>query len=472
MRKNIILLLAAVLIMVGGAVNTSTRASALNIQPPPPLNVPITLTKSGIVEVTVYSLGGGCSGDFGINAPVNSVLVADYNHKQGVTVQVGTLTAGTSLIFYLSPSDWCADILPQPAYSNDIERAHVTRLGNGNIWRVDWEDLPKTAGKKRDGDFNDLIVVVRLQGEVAGYEQDSGSWNDDPYANLPGTTIGSHGAALTSLANLLSIHGSLANPGTLNNCLLNNGIQGYYQGFIRWNKGGWCSNPTAPFPPPYLVEWTAKLNYGDRANIPGRGVVTVDSTLLQELIDADLNTAKVPVILEIDEGGLTHTVVALTGSGGTYSILDPYGASGKTEVSMPEVKGIIRFAKSDGKYTPVLTVNAPAGTNFVITDPSGRRTGNDGAQAYAEIPNSNFYHLAALMDKANNQAYGAPYNELYVINPELGWYTITVYGASGSIQTELHGMPLGTLLQTFDVSTSAPRKFLVGSHIFMPLAIR
>jgi uncharacterized repeat protein (TIGR01451 family) len=101
--------------------------------------------------------------------------------SDGGTPGVQGFPAGTTLRFNM-----CAQVNADPACdfvwssnaadnSDGSEHVHITPIHNaefpGRIFQLNWEDKPTDTG---DNDFNDLIVVVRIDGDADG----DGLWDD------------------------------------------------------------------------------------------------------------------------------------------------------------------------------------------------------------------------------------------------------------------------------------------------------
>ena len=61
----------------------------------------IVLPRDGTIFASVESASASAASDFGIDQPFHQLLVADATHNVGATAEVGTFTAGTSLVFYI-----------------------------------------------------------------------------------------------------------------------------------------------------------------------------------------------------------------------------------------------------------------------------------------------------------------------------------------------------------------------------------
>ncbi len=113
----------------------------------------IVLPAAGRVSVNLIGTNTKCTGDFGLHSPQELLIYPDYLYNAGIPFPIpGTFSAGTELIFYISPRDFC----PRGPYlSTNPGRAQITQPG-ANTWIIAWEDWS-------DADYNDLMVQVTLQ---------------------------------------------------------------------------------------------------------------------------------------------------------------------------------------------------------------------------------------------------------------------------------------------------------------------
>ncbi len=434
-------------------------------------NPPIILTEGGTVRVTVYSLGGGCSGTAGLQSPGTTDLFVDYNNQQGVDAFIGPFPAGTELVFFLHPGegtdppyDWCAAVPGIHTDSTDPSRARITPGNQPNIWQIEWEDLPE-GHNQRDDDFNDLVLIVSLIGAGTDLKQDDPQWANNPYDHVNGATIGGLGSALTSAAGVLSSRGGLNDSASssigavaaLNTCLQHSQVRGFYNGLVRWNKVGWCSDASG-LTPPYLLEWEGRMSVGDAR---GSDLTEIMSTAATELDQSRL------VIFEVrdpEEPSGTHYVIGTGEDAGAFEVSDPYCGgdpanpcpASRTQLSeFSEVIGLLLFS-AGGTPNNVLYINAPAGVHFTVTDPNGLVTGSDGSNTFNEIPDSNYYTQEPPTVQPGSAPVTPATNELYIINPALGDYSVTVYGPSGSLRAEYAYGRLKTTARSVALTGGSP----------------
>jgi murein DD-endopeptidase MepM/ murein hydrolase activator NlpD len=139
--------------LIAAHVSNGTGNSLFDLKFPPRIILPM----DSRVGVEFVSTSTSCTGSFGMYSPQNIPIYQDYKYQGGVTFPLGeTFSVGTELIFYIIPRDFCGGYT---YLSTDPTRAIVDRL-NDYTWRISWEDWT-------DGDFNDLVVEVRLGGAVA-----------------------------------------------------------------------------------------------------------------------------------------------------------------------------------------------------------------------------------------------------------------------------------------------------------------
>ncbi len=133
-----------------GLGSAASKGRPLGAAPAATLVQSLVLGQSGTVRVTDKSVVNACNGDFGIYAPINQDIFANYNSKVGQTMDLGPFPAGTELVFYISPYSFCA---PNTYLSTDPNHAHITELGTDD-WEIAWEDWT-------DYNYTDLIVGVQ-----------------------------------------------------------------------------------------------------------------------------------------------------------------------------------------------------------------------------------------------------------------------------------------------------------------------
>lgn len=446
MKQKLIVLLVLVMFVLGGVPGWGIDRLAVQTASAQGANV-IQLTEPGRILVTIQQQGAGCTGVAGLSLPgPEEVLFTDYKNQVGESRLVDRVFPdNTSLEFFIRPGDWCSSVKGANANSSNTERALVTLI-SPNTWRIEWEDLPSTH-KNYDADFNDLILIVRLANQVSDYKQNDPAWADEAYDHLPGMTIGEMGSALAAGASILAYHGGVndsTNPDSrvpltvdaLNACLAADSTGGYFNGSVRWDRLGWCSDATH-MTPPILARWMGKLGAGDAQGNDAAG--------LRAAAVASLNRG-MPVIFEVPHPDNPGGMVYLVGKDydettQTFAVNNPYCAAWSgTDCTDPAqtlgpsdaVNGLVLFETQGAREQKVLLLNAPADVHFLVTAPDGSRTGSNGTQSFAEIPDSNYYLQnppAVQPGGAMAQAQEAM-NELYILNPQTGVYTVTVHGGN------------------------------------------
>lgn len=468
MYKKLSVLFAISMIFLGGVPGFAPRAQAAQSANE------IVLSKPGKVLVTVQHLGAGCTGRAGLNSPDSVELFSDYKQEGGQSRLISqTYPAGTSLEFFIHPGDWCDPGSGVRVLSSDTTRARVTSLASSDAWRIDFEDLPPDH-PKYDGDFNDLILVVRVVSEAPDYKQNDPRWADLPYDQIPDATIEELGAGLAAAGDVLAYHGGLNDTEThdqltldvLDACLSNPQVAGYYQGYVRWSRVGWCSEAANPRPP-FLLRWDGKLADGDGL---GSGQAELRAAAAADLANG------LPVIFEVadpEEPGGIHYLVGKSYDSSTdeFAVNDPWCAGDfspecqdtpGTLSASNTLEAVIRFNPADAAGQKVLVLNAPAGAQVLITDPQGNRTGWDAGLPLAEIANSNAY----TQDPLTVQPDGAPQqesmSELYILDPQPGKYTVEISGgaAGGSLRADYQAGPLNAMARSLGLQSDSEQHIL------------
>ena len=110
------------------------------------------LLQDSMVTITIKSVNpdAECDGSFGLYSPSQNEHWSDYRISVGDSKQIGSFSAGTELIFYLEPRDYCDNI-----YLSTGDHAIVTPLGT-NSWEIAWED-------HTDSSYNDLVVDITIK---------------------------------------------------------------------------------------------------------------------------------------------------------------------------------------------------------------------------------------------------------------------------------------------------------------------
>jgi hypothetical protein len=244
----------------------------------------------------------------------------------------------------------------------------------------------------RPGDANISPIAV------PDYKQ-CGIWNGVDYNKVdynhyPGETICSQGCALTAFSEVLTVHGFLYTPDTLNRTLNN-------------TRDGWGGAS------------------GHDVNF--NSVTTLTSDAFEQQwgtvndIDAELCLGR-PVIAYI--GG--HYVVVRGKTNGNYIINDPYFASGVIQPG--EIINIRRIMPSG---TGALLIYATANVEVSVIDPSGRTVGYNVPWT---IPNAAYHNEFILRRDGPLVSAGQPgpvSHILSVSTPIEGLYTLRMMGTAG-----------------------------------------
>lgn len=106
----------------------------------------ITLPRTGMLTAAVVSASAGASSDFGLSQPTGQALIANATFNVGASATVGTFTAGTTLVFYISTPEFGT------TYLSTSDHAQVVSDGP-EAWIISWEDF-------NDFDFNDLVTRI------------------------------------------------------------------------------------------------------------------------------------------------------------------------------------------------------------------------------------------------------------------------------------------------------------------------
>jgi RHS repeat-associated protein len=132
----------------------------------------ITLPRTGMLTAAVVSASAGASSDFGLSQPTGQALIANATFNVGASATVGTFTAGTTLVFYISTPEFGT------TYLSTSDHAQVVSDGP-EAWIISWEDF-------NDFDFNDLVTRI-------SYAAAAGPPDEQTY----GIGSGLHGPAVT-----------------------------------------------------------------------------------------------------------------------------------------------------------------------------------------------------------------------------------------------------------------------------------
>lgn len=475
--KRRLLFLWVLLLIVGGLLPGKAGLPVAKAQ----AITDIILTQTGKLNVSIYNVVTNmCSGDAGIfaydasnNLIDSRVLFYDYNFLSGTMASIGPYNAGTRLVFYIRPwrDDICRLSADQktifqyvyysdgtaiyPAGESYQSHAQVQSLKAPDSWRVDFEDLPQWWPP--DFDFNDLSLIIRMEGSRTDFRQDDPEWKNTQITGSS-ATIGSAGCALTSAANLANWMGAApVDPSTLHTCLGRSDVGGMVRGAddpnctngnsaacmagtIHWTRVQVCTDPAAPQNSPMLMELVGKYTVGSRVVDPYKRINAIaDKALLKKMIDEDL-AKKQPVVVEVNVPGGVHYVVADSKKGNQYNIIDPLcGADFPTCANSKKtlsdygdaINGIVRYEMGGKEQHRYLLIDAFAPlVDFYVVDPLNRREGRSAASGtyFNDIPFSGYDHQLPIANEITGQPQGSGMNELYIRDPLPGSYEIYITG--------------------------------------------
>lgn len=170
--RAVLMLRAATVVLCGALIDLTLAGSTLAAAPTPtpgpatppaqgpagpgvgPLNFTgfaIQVPRDGtIIAQALPSAAGIIVSDFGIDQPTHSQLIADAAHSPGAYNVVGTFTAGTQLVFYISNPYGCS-----PTCLSTGDHAHIVPDGT-EAWNIGWEDWT-------DFDYDDAITRICYQ---------------------------------------------------------------------------------------------------------------------------------------------------------------------------------------------------------------------------------------------------------------------------------------------------------------------
>ncbi len=92
--------------------------------------------------------------------PTSQFLIDSFNGSVGTSFILGTIAAGTEIVFRLDDLMTGASWFTGAASRNADNTVHAIVSDNGDgSWRVQWEDL-SFFDSRYDGDFNDMVFDI------------------------------------------------------------------------------------------------------------------------------------------------------------------------------------------------------------------------------------------------------------------------------------------------------------------------
>lgn len=238
-----------------------------------------------------------------------------------------------------------------------------------------------------------------------------------------GSTIGECGCAVTSAVMLLTSYqvynspgGEITNPQVLDTWLKNR-PHGYVYGGINWlevAKYAYEANKVYDSP---KIDFKGTIDFADF-----------------ETLRTDLDSQK-PVILQVNNRGSTHFVLAGSYLNDRYDIYDPLIEERNTTLDLYNNKfaGLRKYELTNTDLSAILLA-IPAPGKIVITDSQGRRLGQDpnSGEIFKEIPGGNYYLEAPIGNFGNPDFPQVPEGTgtkfIEILDPVADSYTIKALG--------------------------------------------
>lgn len=132
----------------------------VEIEVVPSVNNDILMSTNGRVTVRFVSKGTPFDNEFKLISPVDRSIFMATNDNLGKTFDLGTFSAGSSLVFALRTPAPQNNVYYTNSSLNSDGKSHVSKLQLGeNKCQLMWEGLYNLADK----DYNDLVVEISVQ---------------------------------------------------------------------------------------------------------------------------------------------------------------------------------------------------------------------------------------------------------------------------------------------------------------------
>ena len=290
--------------------------------------------------------------------------------------------------------------------------------------------------------------VPELLPSIPHFQQQDPGWGGDPYAT-GAFTIGEKGCALSSLSMMFHYAGVSSFRLPSDGSLVENNPEHLNELFNQSGRG-FSGN---------MVDWLpAAITVGAASGMPELEFTYFKSQSLQVLQEKVVDEGH-PVIVGVN--GNKHFVIVTEKRGGEFIILDPltteertlgyYGNQFETRgfvtptsVNPPASLGrsltpdVASMEESqsdmeDRSAVNVTLVSSSADVSVIVTDPSGRVTGFDpiAAGEFEDIPDS-VHFIDGYFDAVTGDPPVEFAHFVYVPQPQVGTYEITVVGMSGN----------------------------------------
>jgi len=286
------------------------------------------------------------------------------------------------------------------------------------------------------------------------YTQIDPIWSNQTYDHADsirsffcGSTIGQCGCAITAATALLTSYsvysspeGTDTTPETLNSWLKNR-PHGYINGGINWTevaKYAYEANRIYDSP---------KIDYKGRINF-------TDFTTLK----TDLDSQK-PVILEVNNQGSMHFVLAGSYLNNQFNIHDPLVEEYYTTLDKYNntFVGMRRYELTNTDLSAILLA-IPAPAKIMITDSQGRKLGQDpnNGAIFNEISGGNYYLEAPIGNFNDPNLPQVPEGQgtyfIEILDPKQDAYSIQIYGENKKATIIAYDKEANDKNATFDIN--------------------
>lgn len=287
--------------------------------------------------------------------------------------------------------------------------------------------------------YFDNIVVKTLDTpadlDVPYFSQNALPWGPMEYDHaasigIQQPTMDRWGCAVTSAAMVLNYHGMLRlpdgstlDPGSLNTWLNNN--DGYLTGVDEKNV------PYSYLIWPSISKLTKQIVDNGFASYKLEHQLIVSNSSTNAQLDQDLTVDKFPDILQVTSASTSsHFVVAKGKGASTYDVNDPeWNVADLTSFGNTYTE-LNRFVPAQSDLSYIVAVVNP-NTQLLITDPQGRKTGNEWVNGqlttYNQIPGANYLFekpISNPLPDGTNQNLGSGANAFLLPKPLEGNYQI------------------------------------------------